>query len=149
MKPRNAFYYNSRHLAKYTKQVYPNLRTFLPGIRLNQTHFPHIFIVKMQDYFSHQKFFYNNLGNCVLKVNRNSSRSDSHLVKYIRTISVISSIQVKTTIVPFSIHVSVFREPLTITSRNVALENIAETIADNHSNKKLSVSSPQHRYLLS
>jgi hypothetical protein len=53
---------------------------------------------------------------------------------------------VKTTIAPFGIHVSVFREPLTITSRNVALENIAETIADNHSDEQSTVSSPQHRY---
>lgn len=37
------------------------------------------------------------------------------------------------------------REPLTITSRNVALENLAETIVDNHSNEQSSVSSPQHR----
>ncbi|XP_023711830.1 E3 ubiquitin-protein ligase Siah1 [Cryptotermes secundus] len=37
------------------------------------------------------------------------------------------------------------RQSLTITSRNVALENIAETIVDSHSNKQLSVSLPQHR----
>ncbi|PNF29336.1 hypothetical protein B7P43_G07806 [Cryptotermes secundus] len=37
------------------------------------------------------------------------------------------------------------QQSLTITSRNVALENIAETIVDSHSNKQLSVSLPQHR----
>ncbi|KDR17164.1 E3 ubiquitin-protein ligase SIAH1B-like isoform X2 [Zootermopsis nevadensis] len=38
------------------------------------------------------------------------------------------------------------REPLTITSRNVALENIAETcFTDNRSDAKLKVPSPQHR----
>ena len=44
----------------------------------------------------------------------------------------------------FSIYSSVFREDLAISSRNVALENIAETIVDSHC-KVQSKASPQHR----
>jgi hypothetical protein len=43
-----------------------------------------------------------------------------------------------------SIYPSVFRVPLTITSRNVALENVAETIMDNNSKAK-SKASPKQR----
>jgi hypothetical protein len=48
------------------------------------------------------------------------------------------------TVSAFSIYSPVFRVDLTITSRNVALENIAETVVDNQG-KVQSKASPQHR----